>query len=696
MADVVTLVLLAGSALVATLAAIAVARGRRVLRLDRDAVTLALGLTAVWCGVAAAVGPHPPAVRLLEIFRNLAWIFALFRHFANDGRDESLRLVRPLVLTLGMVEGLQFVLLAVFPPVLTLEITALLRMLVAVGALTLTHNLYGGASDASRRLLGWNSAGMALYWGFELNLFTITYLTGETASGLDALRAIVVAASALCVALGALQGRAGLAFRPSRAVTFSTVSLAVLGVYFLAMVGLANGAARLSQDLARITQVAFLLAAVTGALLWLPSPGLRARLRVLTLKHFFKHRYDYRAEWLRFTGTMGTGAGQEASLQVRAIRALADIADSPGGLLLSPGEDGDLILAARWGWGTAEVPALAVPAALGSLLEKHRLILDIDEARDGRFRMGEEGHIPRWLLADDRAWAGVPLLHRDRLIGIVVLARPFVVRQLDWEDFDLLSIAGQQVASYLAEQAGQEALQDAARFDEFNRRMAFVMHDIKNLSSQLGLLARNAERHAENPAFRSDMLVTLRNSADKLNALVGRLGRYGRQASDENQEVELVALARKLAKRREGLHRIDVVGEPLCVALGQAEQLEQALEHLVQNAIDASEPGGMVTLVVHHAGLSAQISVVDAGQGMSPQFIRHSLFRPFVSTKENGFGIGTCEARDLIRAMGGRLDVESHEGVGSRFTVSLPSPEASRLIAQGAHQPFRTESEKAA
>ena len=78
-----------------------------------------------------------------------------------------------------------------------------------------------------------------------------------------------------------------------------------------------------------------------------------------------------------------------------------------------------------------------------------------------------------------------------------------------------------------AEQAGQEALGEAQRFDEFNRRIAFVMHDIKNLASQLSLLARNAEKHADNPAFRADMLVTLRNSADKLNALLARLGRYG-------------------------------------------------------------------------------------------------------------------------------------------------------------------------
>ncbi|MCP5396936.1 MAG: hypothetical protein H6918_09430 [Sphingomonadaceae bacterium] len=120
----------------------------------------------------------------------------------------------------------------------------------------------------------------------------------------------------------------------------------------------------------------------------------------------------------------------------------------------------------------------------------------------------------------------------DRLLGVVVLARPPVPRALDWEDFDLLKLVGRQLASYLAEQAGEQALMDASQFDEFNRRIAFVMHDIKNLASQLGLLARNAERHADKPEFRADMLVTLRNSADKLNMLLARLNRYGASGSE--------------------------------------------------------------------------------------------------------------------------------------------------------------------
>ncbi|HEU4821576.1 MAG TPA: XrtA/PEP-CTERM system histidine kinase PrsK [Qipengyuania sp.] len=673
------------------LAAGMVLRSVRTQRRDRGATAAALGLSALWCGAVAAFPEGPAIVQVLEIARNAAWIYALFRHFANDGRDETLRVVRPLVTALLLVEGLQLVLLAAAEPAgAAVEVAGLMRMLVAVGALFLAHNLYGGASDSSRRLLAWPAAGLALFWTFELNLFTVAYLTGTAVVGLEVLRALVMLGVVACFAVGAGQREAGLTFRPSRAVTLSTLSLAVLAAYFVTMVALSNGAAMLSGDLARMTQVGFLLIAATVSLLWLPSARLRGTLRLLALKHLFKHRYDYREEWLRFTRTIGKAAGPGPGLHERAVQSLADIADSPAGLLLTPGEDEELTLAARWRWPTIEVPPVAGPLTLLCQPGRGASILDFDALRAA----GEA--LPEWLRDEPAVWAGVPLHHGERLVGVVILARPHVARRLDWEDFDLLRVAGQQVASYLAEQAGQDALQDAARFDEFNRRMAFVMHDIKNLSSQIGLLARNAERHADNPAFRADMLVTLRNSADKLDAMVSRLGRYGSGRAEAITALDLAALAQRLAASYNLPDRVQCIGDSAYEVLGAAEPLEQALRHLIQNALEASPPDVPVLIEVRSEGMRGEIAVVDAGEGMSPQFLRQDLFRPFVSTKENGFGVGACEARELIRAMGGRLDVQSREGVGSRFTISLPLAEASRLLARSKELTENPMNEKAA
>lgn len=400
---------------------------------------------------------------------------------------------------------------------------------------------------------------------------------------------------------------------------------------------------------------------------------------MIGLRRHRRQRYDYRAEWLRFTQTMGQGGSAGEALPERAIRAIAEMTESAGGLLFMPEDDGALVLAARWRWPAIEVPGIAFPIEFAAEVERTGGIVDIGEAT-GEAEPERGAALPEWLAAAAEAWALVPLLHLDRLHGVIVLAGPAAPRRLEREDVDLLGIVGRQLASYLAERAGQEALMEARQFDEFSRRIAFVMHDVKNLASQLSLLAHNAERHAGNPAFRADMLVTLRNSADKLNALLARLGRYGAGGGARRERVGLRELAARVKARLANDASLIVIDSGEVAVLADAEALEQALVHLVQNAIEAGQEHGPVYLDVASDGVRARIDVIDSGGGMSADFIRDGLFRPFVSSKPSGFGIGAFEARELVRAMDGRLDVDSREGIGTRFSISLPLFAAAELI----------------
>ncbi len=658
-------------------------------RPDRITLLVAAGMSALWCALAAAFGPDHPAPVIAALARNLALIATIFRLFAADGRTASMKPVRPVIVALVMVQLLQPVVLLISSQMAgapdvnrsVFEARALIDMLVAIGALMLLHNLYAGAANALRPVLRWTGIALAGIFAFDLNLQTLAYLGGERPAALGDVRGLFAGGMAVLFALGMNAAGPRVQFSPSRAVTFRTLSLLLIGGYLAGMVLVTKSLALLGGDMARLSQIVFLVIAVIGAGLALPSPRVRGWLRVTATKHLFQHRYDYRQEWLRFTRTIGRGGTGSASLEERAVKALADITESPAGLLLMPNEEAQLELTARWNWPTLAVPALAGDFALAGLLEQHNLILALDEARRGVDHQGEVAHVPAWLIEAEDAWALVPLIHFDRLVGVIVLARPRNPRQLDWEDFDLLRVAGQQLASYLAEQAGQQALMDASRFDEFNRRMAFVMHDIKNLVSQLSLLAANAEKHADNPAFRADMLVTLRNSADKLSALLARLGRYGSGHVNALGPIDLVDLARSMAERFRPVHPVALTREAPVRVIGNREALEQALIHLVQNAIDVSEPGMPVFLDVAGEGLHGAIEVVDSGTGMSPEFVRTGLFKPFVSSKPGGFGIGAFEARELVKAMGGRIAVESREGLGTRFSVVLPLADAMRLLS---------------
>ena len=679
-------------AIVSLLAALWVARRADPTRSDRTAAIVALVLTANWCVAAASFPPDRIIVALSEIARNLAWLFAIFRLFANDGRDESVHIVRPAFLAVVLVECCQLLLLALAhggnpsdtTRQLIFEISSILHMLVAVGVIVLLHNLYVGASASSRMILRWSVAALVGLWAFDLNYYTVAYFSGTRPVELTVLRGVATAIVVIPFALGFSANAGGLQFSPSRTATFRFLSLLVVGLYLLLMAGVARLLDLQTGDVARLAQVGLVIAAGALALIWLPSNHLRGWMRVTAVKHLFKHRYDYRSEWIRFTNTIGRTGFDETPLQERVIKALADITDSPSGLLLLAGEEGGLELTAQWNWRDADVPPRAASPDFAAILEREGLIIDFDEVRCGHNHRGELDLVPLWLKNDPKTWAMVPLLHFDRLIGAVVLHRPIIHRKLDWEDFDLLGVVGRQIASYLAEEAGQAALLEAGRFDEFNRRMAFVMHDIKNLSSQMSLLLRNAEKHADNPEFRKDMLITLRNSADKLNLLLARLGRYGGQGNERREAFDLTEVARQTVARFAPLHVLSLTHGDGVWVTGDPEGVEQALVHLVQNAIDASPVNGSVMLDVSSDSMMGRIQVIDSGSGMDAQFLRSALFKPFVSSKPGGFGIGAYEAREIIRAMHGRLEVESREGLGTRFTISLPLQAIERMIAHSA------------
>lgn len=646
----------------------------------------ALGFSAVWALVAAATGIGGSAAGYAESLRNLAWLVFVY-HLLRSGGSDAVA-VRPVFAALAVVGVLHpLALLAVSawqhaadPALFPFRLLSILRLAFIIGALVLVHNLAGRGAAHGRAEWRWTALGLATLWICDLNFYTVAYLSESLPASLELPRALALVALTALVSVGRTRA-ARLPLRPSRAVAFQTLSLLVIGVYLLVMVAAARSLAWLGGGgTAPLTQIGFVFTSAVLALLVLPSARLRGWMKVAIAKHLFQHRYDYRAEWLRFTQTIGRGDGEQ-SLQERVIQALGDITDSSSGLLLLPGEGDEMVLAARWNWRTLDVPAQALCAQGRRFLEREGFIVAVDTVREGNARHGEDVATPRWLLDEPKAWAMVPLQHFERLVGVVILARPPHPRELDWEDFDLLRVVGRQLASYLSEQSGQEALLDASQFDEFNRRIAFVMHDVKNLASQLNLLCRNAERHGDNPAFRADMMVTVRNAAEKLNGLLARLSRYGGSPLEKLEEVDPNEVVRSVAAAKGREHRVEIAETaPGARVIGNRETLEQVIVHLVQNAIDASGEGSPVLLRVRSEGMHAAIEVVDSGSGMSADFIRNRLFKPFVSTKPGGFGIGAFEARELVKAMQGRLDVESREGLGSRFTIRLPLAEAAALL----------------
>ena len=333
-------------------------------------------------------------------------------------------------------------------------------------------------------------------------------------------------------------------------------------------------------------------------------------------------------------------------------------------------------VAAGWNWPGEGLLAAAASAPLADYLRRTGRIIELDAVRTGAAGPDELAAVPQALVDRAEAWVLAPLIHFDQLVGAILLARPPVDRRPDWEDLDLLRLAGRQVASYLAEARAHQALAEAERFEEFNRRFAFILHDIKNIVSQLTLVARNAERHADNPEFRADMVATLQDSAGRMNDLLARLSQHHGSRTDDIAPVDILPLVEDVARARRAQHPVATSGQANLLALADSARLTQLLGHLVQNAIEASPSGEPVMIAVGEEGAMIAIDVIDRGCGMSPTFVRDHLFKPFVSSKPNGFGLGAFEARQLAEAMGGVVSVISREGEGTCFRVTLPRASA--------------------
>src|SRR6185312_4348040 len=478
-----------------------------------------------------------------------------------------------------------------------------LRITTAAGALVLVHNVYGQAAPASRSHIRLAMLGLALIWTYDLNLYTVLYLGSASAARLVEWRGLAVALAAPLFALST-RNDGSWRIRLSRAATFQSLSLLAICGYFARMALLATALRGTGVDWSSVLMIGALAAMTVGAMVLLPSARARGWMKVKVAKHLFEHRYDYRTEWLRFTETLGRAAADAPPLSERIVKAFADIVDAPGGLLLVGDGGRGIVVGAAVNWSGANPgpEALDDTAEFWASLEETGRVVEFAGLREG-WASGPDKALkaPHWLLDEATAWSGIPLLHQQRLVGIVVLAAPDYRRQLDWEDFDLLRTAGHQAASSLAEALSQEALSHAQRFEEFNRRFAFILHDIKNLVSQLSLLARNAERHADNPDFRTDMVATLQSSVGKMNELLARLAPHSpsRVQRLEPQPLRPILSAAIAAKRRD--REVQLLSDAGTAALVDAGALEQAVGHLLQNALDASS-GEAVTVRVSSDG----------------------------------------------------------------------------------------------
>lgn len=458
--------------------------------------------------------------------------------------------------------------------------------------------------------------------------------------------------------------------RLSPTAAFHSATLLIAGIYLVFISGVGYYVRYFGGEWGRALQLGLVFSSLVILVVLVLSGSVRAKLRVFLGKHFFRYRFDYREEWLKFTRTLAA-KNSPSEMGQQVIRGLAEMLESPaGGLWMKIRGEAAFSQTARWNLAqTLEKEQANSP--LCQFMTTSGWVINLEEYRSYSRRYGQL-KLPTWLQGLAQAWLIVPLMVGEELIGFVVLASARTRVDVNWEVNDLLKTAGQQAASFLAQMQATEALLEVRKFDAFNRMSAFVVHDLKNIVTQLSLMMKNAKRLGDNPEFQQDMLMTVENSLDRMRQLMLQL-REGATPTGTAFGVNLCGIIERIEAVAAGRGRTLEVQllEPV-VTRGHEERLERIIGHVVQNAFDATDPSGRVWLNLDRSRGQARIVVGDTGQGMSQDFIRDRLFKPFQSTKLAGMGIGAYESFQYVQELGGRIEVDSELNKGTTVKMLLP------------------------
>ncbi len=559
------------------------------------------------------------------------------------------------------------------------------HLLISIGGIVIVEQLYRSTPDEHQWALKYLWIGIGGMFAYDFYMYSDAFLFQRIDKELWEARGFIHGMVVPLIAVAIKRemrwslGDNSIDIFLSRRMVFHTTTLLAAGIYLI-IIGLGGYYVRdMGGDWGVVAQATFVFAAVMALLVVFFSGKLRSRLRVTIDKHFFHYKYDYREEWLRIIRTLSSESASEKNLHMRAIQSLAQIINSPGGLLIMERENGCFELDEKWNYETKKIREEA-GSTLVSFLAKQQFVISLDEYNtdpDMYTRLAPL-KIPDWLSSNNKAWLVVPLMLQEHLIGFVVLLRsPAHERYFNWEDSDLLKTAGRQAASHLAQYEAVQALVRAKRFEEANKLSAFFVHDVKNIVGQLSMVVSNAAKHKNNPMFIDDAIITVENSVNKMNRLLNRL--RGEGEVEKYKPISLCALLENSMRTCVKTGRLPM---PILNCLSQnvmvtadKERMTANIAHIIQNAQEATDEKGSITVRLSKQGKFAIIEVEDTGEGMSESFIRHRLFQPFESTKGT-LGIGVFQVREYVHKLGGQFDVESIVGKGSVFRLHIPLSES--------------------
>ncbi len=478
----------------------------------------------------------------------------------------------------------------------------------------------------------------------------------------------------------------------SRYVIYRSLTLALVGGYLLSLGVVAEVFRRLNVALDLLTGTFLAILGAAALSLLLLSEDVRRKAQSFLHSHFYKNKYDYRVEWMEFTrrlsraSTIPEIAEQSVNrlLEVMWVRqaAIYTVAECPRRLILTHQREYSSLPAtlelSEETVQTLQAPAKAIAADGGQ-----------DYASDLTGRIAEP------LFGKTAVGCLVPVAALNTLAGLLVVGPELSGRPFGVDDRDLLAAVAAQAGALIVNARLAQEISEGRELQILAQLSAFVAHDLKNAVSMLSMLAENAKLNMNEPAFQADAIRTLGEVTAKMRKLLATLSTPDSRTVAPAQSLSLASRVDAWVQEMRGqvpsrIHLETRLGWTPDVRV-DPEHFRAVLHNLVLNSIEAIPKEGTILLETFQENGQAVVTVTDTGSGMTSEFIQHTLFRPFRTTKSRGLGIGLYQCRHIVQAYGGSLTAESQEGKGTRMIVRLPC-EAVSVQQSAASYPSRTES----
>jgi putative PEP-CTERM system histidine kinase len=655
---------------------------------------LALACSMLWAGYITVCEYQPTYTLIIstslafETLRNATWFFLLGTLISRQQLNHNYLLLYRSRFTYMLAAFIVFLLVFelsedVRTPIKQfvgnqVHIRLMSHLMFAIIGLALVEQLYRNATTELRWVIKFLCIGLASLFTIDFIVFSKSLLFTSLDYPLWGSRGIIntLITPLLGIAMYRLQTHGMTDISLSRTLVFHSTVLMGTGLYLITM-SLAGYYIRdFGGSWGEFAEIVFIFLAIILLLVLFVSGRVRALVKVYFNKHLFSYHYDYREEWLKLSKTIAR-LNSLPELSAAIIKTMADLVDSSGGGLWLKDEQGDFYLADAKNLGFDSPQQLAANHSMILFISKKQWVIDFYELAESP-QLYKDADLSLWMTPEKAVWLIIPLFLQNDLEAFVVLTQARAPRPLNWEDHDLLKTVGKQLANALALNHASDALSRSRQFEAYNRISAYLVHDLKNLIAQVGLIVKNAEKHKRNPEFVDDAITTLENVVTKMDHLITQL-KKGHDPQYQNHRLNLADVAADVALQQAGnrpaLQVLNTLTDDLFV-VGEKTKITAILGHLVQNAQDATPADGFVKLILEKQPPHAIIKITDSGCGMDRKFIAERLFKPFDTTKGNaGMGIGVYEARDYIRRLAGSCHVDSAPGLGTTFTVCLPLAE---------------------